>query len=411
MLVCGAAHASDFNTIFADSTLRIDLVLSGTQDNPAISLSRLKGKPGWAGRTTNLDDLLLAGAGDLTLVGEKGDTIYRNSFSSLFSEWLDLKPTENHAFQGTVTVPMPKEKSTATVTLYDKRRQKLASSTFSIDPADILIKYDRRKPLPHTYIHRGAHPGAKIAVAILAEGYTPAEMPLFRADAQAAVNAIFDHEPFGELRERFDFIAVETPSDTTGVSTPKSADWRPTAFDSHFSTFYSDRYLTTPAVWAMHDACHGIPAEHFIVLANSEEYGGGGIFNAYTLTSTRDTNFHNVVVHEFGHSFGGLADEYFYEGDVMDDTYPLDVEPWEPNITTLVDFDSKWKSQLPAGTPVPTPTEKASEYPVGLFEGAGYSFRGIYRPADYCRMRVNNIDSFCPVCQNALREMILFYTE
>jgi len=411
MLVCGAAQAADFNTIFADSTLRLDLVLSGTQENVSIGLSRLQGKPGWAGRTSHLSELRLPGTGDVTLVNEKGDTIYRNSFSSLFSEWLDLKPTENHAFQNTVTVPMPRGKSTATVTLYDKRRQPLASSSFTVNPSDILIKYDRRQPLPHTYIHRGSYPGTKIAVAILAEGYTPAEMPLFRADAKAAVEALFDHEPFGKFRERFDFIAVETPSDTTGVSTPKFSDWRPTAFDSHFSTFNSDRYLTSPAVWALHDACRGIPAEHFIVLANSDEYGGGGIFNAYTLTSTRDTNFHNVVVHEFGHSFGGLADEYFYDGDIMDNTYPLDVEPWEPNITTLVDFESKWKFQIPEGTPTPTPANRAPEYPVGLFEGGGYSFHGIYRPANNCRMRVNNVDAFCPVCQKALGEMILFYTD
>lgn len=411
MLICATAHASTFNTFFADSTLRLDLVLSGTPENVSVSLGRLQCKPGWAGRKSNLDSLLLKGAGDIALVSEQGDTIYRNSFSSLFSEWLDLSPKENRAFQHSVTVPMPKEKATATVTLRDKRHNAIASSSFKVDPADILIKQNTRRPVPHTYIHRGTYPGTKISVAILAEGYTETDMPLFIADAKAAARALFSHEPFSEFRERFDIIAVKTPSDTMGVSTPKFSDWRHTAFDSHFSTFYSDRYLTTPSVWAIHDACRGIPAEHFIILANSDEYGGGGIFNAYTLTSSRGTSFDKVVAHEFGHSFGGLADEYFYDGDVMDNTYPLDIEPWEPNITTLTEFESKWKDMLAPDTPLPTPTDSATQYPVGLYEGGGYSFHGIYRPADYCRMRVNNTDAFCPVCQRAIKKMILFYTE
>lgn len=411
LFICASAHASGFNTLFADSTLRLDLILSGTHESVSVSLSRIHCKPGWAGRKTNLDSLLLKGSGDVAVVAAEGGTIYRNSFSTLFSEWLDLNPKENRAFQHSVTVPMPRSTATATVTLRDKRHNAIATSTFNIDPADILIKKDSRGALPHTYIHRGSFPGPKISVAILAEGYTEPDMPLFIADAKAAVKALFSHKPFDEFRERFDIIAVETPSDTTGVSTPKYADWRHTAFDSHFSTFYSDRYLTTPSVWAMHEACRGIPAEHFIILANSDEYGGGGIFNAYTLTSSRGTNFNNVVTHEFGHSFGGLADEYFYDGDVMDNTYPLDAEPWEPNITTLVDFDSKWKDMLADGTPQPTPTDLSMQYPVGLYEGGGYSFHGIYRPADYCRMRVNNTDAFCPVCQRAIRKMIQFYTE
>ena len=154
----------------------------------------------------------------------------------------------------------------------------------------------------------------------------------------------------------------------------------------------------------------GIPYEHVIILANTEEYGGGGIYNSYTLTTAHHPKFRPVVVHEFGHSFGGLADEYFYDDDVMTDTYPLDIEPWEQNISTRVNFASKWEDMLVKGTPVPTPTSEKVKYPIGVYEGGGYSAKGIYRPADNCRMRTNEYPAFCPVCQRAVRRIIDFYT-
>lgn len=161
----------------------------------------------------------------------------------------------------------------------------------------------------------------------------------------------------------------------------------------------------------IHDALVNIPYEHIIVLANTDEYGGGGIYNSYTLTAARHPLMRPVVVHEFGHSFGGLADEYFYVGDVMEDSYPFDVEPWNPNITTLTDFASKWERLMPEGTPVPTDPKDAQKYPVGLYEGGGYSSKGVYRPADECRMRNNTYPTFCTVCADALGRLIDFYTE
>ena len=117
-----------------------------------------------------------------------------------------------------------------------------------------------------------------------------------------------------------------------------------------------------------------------------------------------------MVVHEFGHSFGGLADEYFYEEDMMSDTYPTDVEPWEQNVTTRVDFASKWQDMIPDGTPLPTPAEDFNTHKIGLYEGAAYSFKGLYRGSYNCRMRTNDYPAFCPVCQRALRRLIEFYT-
>ena len=153
----------------------------------------------------------------------------------------------------------------------------------------------------------------------------------------------------------------------------------------------------------------GIHYEHIIILANTDVYGGGGIYNSYTLTTAHHPMFKPVVVHEFGHSFAGLADEYFYENDTMTDTYPLDVEPWEQNISTRVNFSSKWEDLLPAGTPIPTPANKWEKFPIGVYEGGGYSAKGIYRPAHNCRMKTNEYKEFCPVCQRAIRRIIEFY--
>lgn len=157
----------------------------------------------------------------------------------------------------------------------------------------------------------------------------------------------------------------------------------------------------------------GIPYEHLIILANTDTYGGGGIYNSYTLTTAHHKQFRPVVVHEFGHSFGGLADEYFYD-DQYTEMYPSDTEPWEPNITTLVDFSSKWKDMLPSHTKIPTPPTKDPEKiytEIGVYEGGGYSSKGVYRPAMECRMKINEAPAFCPVCQRALQRLIEFYTE
>lgn len=227
-----------------------------------------------------------------------------------------------------------------------------------------------------------------------------------------ACDALFSHEPFKKLKDKFNIVAVASPSEDSGVSIPGQGKWKSTAVSSHFNTFYSDRYLTTSRVKSIHNWLAGIPYEHIIILANTDTYGGGGIYNSYTLTTAHHPDFQPVVVHEFGHSFGGLADEYAYT-ETPSPQYPYEVEPWEPNITTLIDFDSKWKDMIPEGTAIPTPvaTENADLYTkVGVYEGAGYTQKGLYRPTTECRMKINEAPAFCPVCQRALERLINFYT-
>lgn len=416
MAVCSQLPlcAQHFDDYFEDKTLRIDYIFNGNAERQEISLDGLVSLPGWAGRRTRLAELPLEGNGQI-IVRDSVSTriIYKTSFSTLFQEWMELdEPSRvTKGYENTFLVPYPKQKVEVEVVLFGFDRQVKTRMKHMVDPTDILIHQKGLTHItPHKYIYQGGSPEKCIDVAILAEGYTASEMDTFYKDAEIAVESMFNHEPFKSMQDRFNFVAVASESADSGVSIPKYGDWKSTAFGSHFSTFYSDRYLTTSQLKSVHDALAGIPYEHIIILANTSEYGGGGIYNSLTLTAAHHPDFKPVVVHEFGHSFGGLADEYFYTNDVMTDTYPTGVEPWEPNVTTLVDFDSKWKKLLPKDTPIPTSAED-TDRAIGVYEGGAYSSKGIYRGAFNCRMRTNHYPTFCAVCENALREMIDFYTK
>lgn len=415
LIAVSSTRAQVFADHFADKTLRVDYIFNGNASGQAICLDGLSALPTWAGRKHHLAELPLQGNGQIIMRNAaSGKTIYTTSFSSLFQEWLETDEARNvtKGFENTFLLPYPLQPVEIEITLLDPRRNVRASMKHIVHPNDVLIEQKGNSHItPHKYLLHNDSPEKCINVAILAEGYTLQEMQTFYEDADIACKSIFDHEPFKSMKKRFNVVAVASPSTDSGVSVPRLNEWKHTAFGSHFSTFYSDRYLTTSRVKAIHDALAGIPYEHIIILANTEEYGGGGIYNSYTLTTAHHPMFRPVVVHEFGHSFGGLADEYFYDNDVMTDTYPLDIEPWEQNISTQVDFAAKWKDMLSENTPVPTPADVSENYPTGVYEGGGYSAKGIFRPAENCRMRTNEYPAFCPVCQRALRRIIEFYTE
>ena len=415
LIAVASTRAQVFADHFADKTLRVDYIFNGNASGQAICLDGLSALPTWAGRKHHLAELPLQGNGQIVMRNAaSGKTIYTTSFSSLFQEWLETDEARNvtKGFENTFLLPYPLQPVEIEITLLDPRRNVRASMKHIVHPNDVLIEQKGNSHItPHKYLLHNDSPEKCIDVAILAEGYTLQEIQTFYEDADIACKSIFDHEPFKSMKKRFNVVAVASPSTDSGVSVPRLNEWKHTAFGSHFSTFYSDRYLTTSRVKAIHDALAGIPYEHIIILANTEEYGGGGIYNSYTLTTAHHPMFRPVVVHEFGHSFDGLADEYFYDNDVMTDTYPLDIEPWEQNISTQVDFAAKWKDMLSENTPVPTPAEVSENYPTGVYEGGGYSAKGIFRPAENCRMRTNEYPAFCPVCQRALRRIIEFYTE
>ena len=421
-LICAVAavavSAQSFSDYFLNKTLRIDYVFAGNAENQIVALDELATTDGWAGRRVNLDKIPVRGNGELKLIDAKsGKTIYRTSFSSLFQEWLVTEEASQttKSFEATFLVPFPKQEVFAEITLLDNKGEKQTSLRHRIEPDDKLIRnMNGREMAPHEYLLKSGSAEECIDIAIVAEGYTAEDMDIFMRDARTACDEIFRYEPFASHKEKFNVVAVKIESKQSDVSVPQDGIWRQTALNSNFHTFYSPRYLTTNSVHLIHDSLVGIDYEHLIILANTDTYGGGGIYNSYTLTTAHNSQFKPVVVHEFGHSFGALADEYFYEqADHTENTYDLKYEPWEQNITSLVDFESKWKDMLDKRTSIPTePTDKRKEkYTIGVYEGGGYMTKGMYRPAVVCRMRDNVATQFCPVCQRAIERIIIYNTE
>ena len=383
----------------SDKTLRLDYIFTGGCSPVNIALSRMSVTDGWYGRSVNMESLPVEGNGDIRVVDNRsGKTLFANSFSTLFQEWLSTDESQKltRAFENTFLVPMPSAPATVTVRLFDSHRNTVCEYSHPVDPTDILIAHNGTSEVETRYIIKSGDPRQCIDVAIIAEGYTAAEKELFYADASAAVNAILSHEPFGSHKGDFNFLAIAPESADSGVSVPRDSIWRQTPVSSNFDTFYIPRYLTTDHIFELHDILCGLPYEHIIILANTDVYGGGGIYNSYTLTTAHHSKFLPVVVHEFGHSFGALADEYDYNS--YDNPYYLPtVEPWEQNITTKFDFASKWEDMIEAGV-----------LGVGLQEGAGYQSEGVWRACLDCRMRTNDATGFCPVCQRAIKRMIDF---
>lgn len=403
-----------------EKTLRVDYIFSGTARSQTISLDELSCYDGWAGRRVNTDSVAVRGNGRISLTdASTGKVLYCQSFSTLFQEWQTTEEATrvSRAFENVFLLPMPLDKAYVYIELYDVKGNVASSLRHFVDPCDVLIRQVKPVPPPHEYILRSGGMEDKIDVAIVAEGYTAGESQLFYEDARKAVEAILSHEPFSSYRDCFNFVAVALPSEDSGVSVPFEGDWKNTAVKSHFSTFYMDRYLTTLRLKNLHDKLAGIPYEHIVILANTDTYGGGGIFNSYTLTTAHHPSFRPVVVHEFGHSFAGLADEYYYDDQYSEYYYP-DCEPWEQNITTLFDFRSKWDDMLPKEVVIPSaPVDslwkslkegKPADGFIGVYEGAGYQSKGVYRPYPDCRMKTNSAETFCPVCQRAISRMIEF---
>ena len=249
-------HAQEFDTTFSDATLRLDYTFAGNAQEQFVALGDMSKTPGWWGRRINLDTVPMKGNGDLTLTDAKTNrVIYKTSFSSLFQEWITTPEatTITRSFEFTLLVPMPRAAAVATLVLRDNTGKE-SKHCFTINPTDVLIRNRADvEPLPHTYIHRGGDSKECIDVVILAEGYTAEEMATFMEDAKTTANEILSYEPFKSHSDKFNFIAVASPSEDSNVSVPQQDAWRSTAVGSNFMTFYMARYLTSSHVYAMYD--------------------------------------------------------------------------------------------------------------------------------------------------------------
>jgi hypothetical protein len=413
ILSCAIVKAQDmYDTYFTDRQLRIDFALSGNSGFQAAALVQLREEPVWGGPRKNLIDPFEFG-GYMLNVYDKSDRrlIYSRGFNTLFEEWRACEQAHRETQSWTNSVVMPYPKDTVEIKLLARDKKTNLFDTLlvmDIDPSSIFIDRGELTDNKAVNLQYKGDSHEKVDLVFVAEGYTAAEKDKFMADARRFADSLFVIPPFDKYRDAFNISAVFVASAEKGTDFSGKGIFKNTALNSGFYTFGTERYLTTRDMTSIRDAVWNVPCDAIFILVNSDVYGGGGMYNFYAIGTADNRQTLHVFVHEFGHSFAGLADEYFYDDD-LSDTYPLSIEPWEPNITTLVRFDRKWSTMLPAQTPVPTPLKAPYSDRLGVFEGGGYTSKGVYRPSDHCMMR--DFAPFCPVCSKSIVRMIDFLTD
>lgn len=403
---------NDFDKYFTNKVLRFDFMLAGNSQKTLVYPVGMKEEPFFAGSKINLVNSSDAGNFKYEIFDHALDEpIYSRGFGTLFQEWQTTAEakTIERSFYEVATMPYPKEK--IRFVLSRRERNGIFSKLYEtvIDPASYFITKEEPVKINVTKIAGNGNPHTSVDLAFIAEGYTADEMDKFREDVRKMTGYLFEEAPFAEYKDKFNIWAVEAVSNDSGTDVPGEKIYASTALNSTFYTFDIDRYLTTQDIKSVNDYAATVPHDNIIILINSTRYGGGGVYNYYTGTTTGHQLSLKVFIHEFGHGFTGLADEYYSSSVAYDEFYPLDVEPWEPNITTMVSFDSKWKKLIEKDTPVPTPAEEKYKDVTGLFEGGGYSAKGIFRSEFECRMKSNSPKGFCTVCREAVKEMIESY--
>lgn len=412
LLPASAKGQISFDNYFTDKVLRFDFMFSGNNHKTEVYPMGMKEEPFWAGSKINLIDPFNYGNFRYEVFDDTSNIpVYTRGFSTLYQEWQTTPEAKfvSKSFYEVATMPFPKKKVKFVIS--ERRRDGSFSKLYEtkIDPADYFIRKEKPLKVATSEMHRGGDPNTSVDIAFIGEGYQAGEMDKFHDDVKKMTDALFSEEPFLEYENRINIWAVDAVSQDSGTDFPGEGFYVNTALNSSFYTFGLDRYMTTQDIKAVNDYAAAVPHDAIIVLVNSSRYGGGGVYNYYSGTTAGNGLSQKVFMHEFGHGFAGLADEYYSSTVAYDEFYPLNVEPWEPNITTMVDFASKWKNEVADGVPVPTPAEDKYQNVIGVFEGGGYSAKGIYRPEMECRMKSNSPKGFCTECRNAIKKMIEFY--
>lgn len=463
------AAPSGFATRFNDATLRVDLNHTGAADEEIVALDRLHVEGPWAGARGKLVDTLDLGRYRARLLdAESGELLWSRGFDSYFGEWKTTAPAAagvRRTYHESVRCPLPIRPAILALDHRGDDNELHEVFRTPVDPADPEL---RREPLDGDLVVVEAHVGGPTAncvdVVILGEGYTAADTAKFKADLQRFTAALLGQEPFRSLKSQVSVRGVLKPSQDSGCDEPSRGVDRRTALGCTFDSLGSERYLLTEDNRAIREAARAVPYDVLSIMVNHTRYGGGGIYNLFN-TFTSDNQWSDYVfVHEFGHGFAGLADEYYSSSTAYTDFYPEGVEPVERNITRLAGGEPKWAALVPAGTPVPTPWAKAeydamdAEYQVkrgetnatiarlmtgkapqpeidaaiaagedlsrdhqarvdiwiakqpqngrvGVFEGAGYCPTGVYRSQLDCIMFTKGLKDFCAACGAGIREV------
>jgi len=404
----------NFDDYFENKTLRLDYFHSGDKENDNYTFDELIEEPYWGGSRVNLIDKFNYGKYKFEVYDEaSGSLIYSRGYSTLFNEWQTTEEAKHtsKSFSETVVFPFPKNSVIVIFYASNRKNEWIKKFEYQVDPENYFIKSERILEYKNFEVLNSGDPSEKVDMVIIPEGYTEDEMNLFKEDCEKFAEHLFNSSPFRENKDKFNIWGIEAPSMESGVDIPKDNIWKKTLINSNFYTFDTERYLMTTDNKTLRSVASNAPYDQIYILANSDKYGGGAIYNHYSLSVTKDKNFEFIITHEFGHGFASLADEYWTSDVAYQDFYSLNVEPTDPNLTTLVDFDSKWKDLVEDVTPIPTPDTDGYKNKVGAFEGGGYMEKGIYRPMYDCSMRSVKVDGFCPVCKRAIQQMIDFYSE
>lgn len=397
LLIGGAlwAQGVNFNQWFDGRTLRLDCLREGSAEADTVWVERwIDRQSPWHGSHTQLMDPF--DNGDYCVVmrdATTGRKLYSRGYNTLFGEYKNT-PEGRHTprrFEETLLLPMPRVPVEIALQKRDTNLRLVDATVLRFDPVThpLLLRPARLsgRAIPVDNGQRSVDSGW-VDVVFVMQGYSDADSLQCRTDVRRMTEALFAQEPFASHRLDFNIYAVAAE---VGAS---------------YGTFGAERYLMTFDLWRLHDAIGTLPCDYIIVVVNDARYGGGAIYNCYATTSLhRQAEF--VLPHELGHSIGGLADEYVDEDLSYGEMHRRTREPLEPNITNLTDFASKWQSLVPVGTPIPTPVPQVPRTecgPVGVYEGAGYAPKGIYRPTPHCMMR--DYAPFCPVCRRRLEAVI-----
>jgi len=462
------AFAQDFHSYFTRSTMRVDYFRIGTKGQESMNLDKVYEEGPWAGSRINLLDTLNRGDSFVKVTDLQTNTlIYSRGYSTFFGEWQTTDEAINGTWKTcheTVRIPFPKRKVIVSFLRRDKFVAFGEAMTFRevfstvIDPNNPTM-VNREKTQIHFSVFDVMVNGSvdkKVDILILGDGYAKGDMDKFRKDAKHFSEQLFSYQPFKNRKKDFNVRAMEVISDESGIDIPDKNIWKKTALGTMYNTFGSARYVLTEENRMLRDIAGTTPYDFITILVNDNRYGGGGIFNLYTTCFTKPTKagqeweMDYVYVHEFGHCFGGLGDEYYNSQISYVDFYPKGIEPWEPNVTRTNTVETlKWKNLMTPAIQIPTPWAKtdydsieairgkldrlASDYAekreplmkqsnailkdprfvgkVGAFEGSGYTSTEMYRPAIDCKMFALNPVDFDPVCAAALEQMIEMYVK
>jgi hypothetical protein len=475
-LAAPAPGDPDFDVFFRDETLRVDYYHTGNAQDEFAALDQVWRQGTWAGSRRHLIDRLGVGSYEARAYDAvTGALLFSRGFDSYFGEYRTTDEAGRgvrRTYHESVLMPLPKAKIRFTLEARGREGARHELLAVEIDPDAWSV---RRDPLPAgvTLVEAARHgdPHTMVDIAILAEGYTAAQEGKFRADLARFTRALLGHEPYASLADRFNVWGVFQPSQESGCDEPSRGIFRHTALGTTYDSLGSERYLLTEDNRAMRDIAAHAPYDVLYIMVNQERYGGGGIYNLFC-TFVSDNQWSDYIfLHEFGHAFAGLADEYYTSSTAYNDFYPRGVEPVEANITALLDpANLKWRDLVTAGTPIPTPWEKAgfdamdNAYQklrgelndrietrmrdgapaveveqlkeesearslahakkvdaylargawagrVGVYEGAGYSSEGLYRAQTDCIMFSKGIKPFCAACARHIALVVEQYSE